>query len=340
MGEDSSPPNPGWLPALGHSDWLKIPGAVKAIAHLVGGAADIGTAAIDIGTAKAEQAATIIRAETEAQARLIGAFGVEAAALAKSNPELAQRAIASWFGDRLRQQENKEAVARLAIEHLSATIARQSNETPGAAEGPTDDWMNIFERHARDASSERLRMTWARVLAGEIRRQGSFSLQTLAFVSILDATLAETVRAVSGCILDRVVIPTSGPFNRGQKYLQLLRLAEAGFLTLGSRQHINARPNGAFVLGLGSSHFILFLGPPGKKLEMRAAGILTRVGLELVDIVDSPTDLSTAEAMIKVWAKANSLEYIIIERGSPLPEPFASSLREAADVVGPHPGQS
>src|SRR5208283_1459027 len=51
--------------------------------------------------------------------------------------------------------------------------------------------LNIFERYAEDASSETMRALWARVLAGEIRRPGQFSLRTLRFMSELDATTAK-----------------------------------------------------------------------------------------------------------------------------------------------------
>lgn len=46
-----------------------------------------------------------------------------------------------------------------------------------------DDWLNVFERYAEDASSERMQKLWGRVLAGEIRTPGKYGMRTLRFLS-------------------------------------------------------------------------------------------------------------------------------------------------------------
>src|SRR3546814_13011379 len=55
---------------------------------------------------------------------------------------------------------------------------------------PDDDWMNRFMRFAEDASSERLHELFARILAGEVVRPGSFGAATLRAVSELDQSIA------------------------------------------------------------------------------------------------------------------------------------------------------
>src|SRR5260370_30873449 len=72
-----------------------------------------------------------------------------------------------------RKFKNKEAVARSAIVELW--------NDPGAADAPSeieDDWLNLFARLAEDKSSEELQALFGRILAGGIRRPGSFSLRT------------------------------------------------------------------------------------------------------------------------------------------------------------------
>ena len=49
---------------------------------------------------------------------------------------------------------------------------------------------NRFEEYASKASTENVRDLWARVLSGEIRRPGSFSLATLRLLAVLDKQTA------------------------------------------------------------------------------------------------------------------------------------------------------
>ena len=58
------------------------------------------------------------------------------------------------------------------------------------------DWLNHFASYAERASSEGVRHLWARVLAGEIRRTGSFSLSSLRLLSELDQRMATTFQGV------------------------------------------------------------------------------------------------------------------------------------------------
>ena len=61
----------GWLATVLQGDWLKLPGALKAVGRLIGGTADAGTALLKIATAKAEQVERGIGDETEARSALI-----------------------------------------------------------------------------------------------------------------------------------------------------------------------------------------------------------------------------------------------------------------------------
>jgi len=79
-----------------------------------------------------------------------------------------------------RKFQNKEAVARSVIEEL--------RNDPGAADAPSeieDDWLNLFARLAEDKSSEELQALFGKILAGEIRKPGSFSLRTLQLMALI-----------------------------------------------------------------------------------------------------------------------------------------------------------
>lgn len=112
---------------------------------------------------------------------------------AKKDPELVERMFDRLVEEEFGKQENREAVATLAIEHLSDDGAPANDTTPDV----DSDWLNTFTRHAETATSEKLRDMWARVLSGEIRQPGSICLRTMQFVSTMDS---ETVAAAQSLL--------------------------------------------------------------------------------------------------------------------------------------------
>ncbi|MGV8928724.1 MAG: DUF2806 domain-containing protein [Brevundimonas sp.] len=139
---------------------------------------------------------------------------------AKTNPDLVDRMLERLVDEEFGRQENREAVASLAIEHLSA----ESLDDEPAAEGEMDvDWLNIFTRHAEAATSERLRDMWGRVLAGEIRAPGTVSLRTMQFVSTLDRAVIEAAQEVLPWIVGGQWLPHEVSKHVPLEKLQLAR---------------------------------------------------------------------------------------------------------------------
>lgn len=92
------------------------------------------------------------------------------------------------FQERKRQR-NVENVA-------SAAAAELSGATDIPDEKPDEDWVTRFFSAAQDVSSDQLQELWGRILAGEIKKPGTYSLRTLEFVRNLtksDASFVEHV---------------------------------------------------------------------------------------------------------------------------------------------------
>ncbi|MCQ1855565.1 DUF2806 domain-containing protein, partial [Neorhizobium galegae] len=159
--------------------------AGKAISRLIAGATDIPAAWLN---ARAEK----IKDETAARTTIMKAVAKASADAAVADPQLLDRALSRYVSDLHRKQENREAVAQKTAEQLA------NAPPPSDTSGPSDDWMNVFEEYAEKASSEELRDTWGRVLAGEIRKPSSFSLKTLQFLSVLDKATAEAAEYLLG----------------------------------------------------------------------------------------------------------------------------------------------
>ena len=74
---------------------------------------------------------------------------------------------------------NKLHVVNLALDHLSHDEGTRVADQDEQEEEVDQDWLNHFGDYSERASSDNVRTLWASVLAGEIRKPGSFSLSTL-----------------------------------------------------------------------------------------------------------------------------------------------------------------
>ncbi len=64
-----------------------------------------------------------------------------------------------------------------------------------------DDWLNTFENEACQKSSEEMQERFARILAGEIKRPGSFSIRAIKLLGQIDSKTASIFRTFcSGCV--------------------------------------------------------------------------------------------------------------------------------------------
>jgi hypothetical protein len=105
--------------------------------------------------------------------------------LMAAEPEVAARAATFAENRAINEQINRESIAYAAIEELK-------NDPPSADAKSTvrDDWIDDFTRVAEKRSEPEMQAYFARILAGEIRSPGSFSLGTLDVASKLTTETA------------------------------------------------------------------------------------------------------------------------------------------------------
>jgi uncharacterized protein DUF2806 len=147
----------------------------------------------------------------------------------ESDPTHRQRALVRLLKDSGRKQENLDAVLVQTTEELKQLPPPTDNEVQDEREELDPDWMNVFEDHAVNASSEHLRILWARVLAGEIRKPASFSRTTLRFIAELDREIAELFQQKTQLVYDGRFIPKVEELE-GQSLLDFSFLEEIGLV--------------------------------------------------------------------------------------------------------------
>jgi len=104
--------------------------------------------------------------------------------------ELAQRTGQRFLFQEITKQQNIEAVVSKARDELEG----MENVT---AEPVNRDWLFRFFNSIEDISDEQIQTYWAKILAGEVGKPGSFSLRTLQTLSTLSKQEAETLENIA-----------------------------------------------------------------------------------------------------------------------------------------------
>lgn len=155
------------------------------------------------------------------------AMGLIDAALAKDrdNDRVLEAVAEIYRPEEVRKIVNRAQIAKAAVEEVRASDEHNPQSAP-----PEDDWMNRFMRFAEDASSERLQLLYAKILAGEIVRPGTFSTATLRIISELTQQIANDFEWFNAQRIGSEV-PNNGQFGVGDGWARLVRLRDAGFVS-------------------------------------------------------------------------------------------------------------
>lgn len=111
----------------------------------------------------------------------------------------------------VKQAESKNIEDHIREEiNINKAVIYAEDELAGSSQEPPeksvdDDWLYRWKENASKVSAEELQQIWGKVLAGEIKSPGKYSLRTLEFlknISQKEASLIEKVAQfnISGCI--------------------------------------------------------------------------------------------------------------------------------------------
>ena len=149
------------------------------------------TAAVDIPAAYLTGIADERRAETAARIELINVTAGQIAQQMEIDPEYARVAVRK-FGHRvLREQVNLDMISQRAASELRDDGgARDQSDSEESGDTISDDWLNAFEAEGRQISTEEMQVFFGKMLAGEIKRPGSYSRRTVKILGSLDQNVA------------------------------------------------------------------------------------------------------------------------------------------------------
>ncbi|MCY4402587.1 MAG: DUF2806 domain-containing protein [Candidatus Poribacteria bacterium] len=232
------------------------------------------------------------------------------------------------------------------IDNLDVTTAQNTDNSEEKTIG--DDWLNRFETEARQISSEEMQRRFARVLAGEIQKPGSFSIKAIKILSELDKNTAALFRQLcSVCVIFGILhgdsddlhtivdarvpslggVPSQNALDKyGLGFDQLNILNEAMLIiseykSQFSSTHcvVNFNKSGTWALKHQEKYWKLLPGPDwNTESEFSLEGIaFSRLGRELLQVVDTDPMPEYTEDL-KIYFAKQHLQ--MVEVPSPIPK--------------------
>ena len=250
-----------------------------------------------------------------------------------------------------RQLEEQSRIDQLvfeAIEHNQASdhsVLSEEGEAEERKDEIDDDWIESFRREAADRSLGEMRETFVRILAGEIREPGAFSIKTLRTVGALSQSTAKLFRKAASLRVSIEIIASDNVSPRlhvqdarvpslggrlNQNYLQnegldygrLIKLTENGLLhpDYASWHLYDSVIASPLLNGRAAAHLfhqdqkwvlIPLLGfKASESLKIRGAKFTT-VGQELLHIVDIERDAAFLNK-VRTYLKSQHLEMVTL----------------------------
>lgn len=229
--------------------------------------------------------------------------------LAKTKVKVTQiekRAAARLITEETRKQKNMESVIEKSIPYLDKTA--DPNQV-------NDDWLTHFFEQSRKTSDNEMQDLWARLLAGEANKPGSYSKRTVNLVAELEKSDAEQfgklsnfVWSISGRLAPLIFEPDNAIYEKnGVTFAVLKHLESLGLLSFD--------PLAGYQItspGMAGNFFVVYQGrgyivkiPEGKPNNLSTGKVLlTKQGMELL-AVSSSDKIPGLEDYVKGQVESN-----------------------------------
>lgn len=214
----------------------------------------------------------------------------------------------------IRRQTNIEKIVKSAINALPPSVSKD----------PVDaDWVYQFFQHCQDIGNDQMQTLWARLLAGEVEKPGSFSLRTMRIIKELTQEEANIFSRLCSFVWkdvkqqgDVLIVPDiehKTVINEGINFEALVHLQSAGLLIFrndklpipffGYKASFGfSRDTRDYTFSYGNTmHFIKL--PKREKVLNIGVACLTSVGEELSSIAGSKAIEEYRKWIVSVWRK-------------------------------------
>lgn len=202
-----------------------------------------------------------------------------------------------------RKLENRAATVRVAIDEMNQDPSKQD-----AKQEIDEDWLNLYARIAEEKTSEELQSLFGKILAGEVRNPGKFSLRTLQFVSTLSREEAHKISTYFSFVLSARIVPNPSDINAEKNpgfstrmLMEELGIASAASSIGGLSLKTQIGPGDKLPF-IGTGLAIMVANDLDTEVQFELPGqALTRPGQELLAIASPPnTPLDYAKQVAQI----------------------------------------
>ena len=163
------------------------------------------SAVIGVPAGALERRSAEKQAESEARIQIIEENAAQITRQMNVPTEYAQRAGNKFAEKIIREQINLDKISIIAANELKKEefdSSADQNADHGEERAINDDWLNDFEEEARQKSTEEMQLRFGRILAGEIRKPGSYSIRAVKILGELDQKAARLFKNLcSMCVV-------------------------------------------------------------------------------------------------------------------------------------------
>lgn len=177
-------------------DLTETGGGLKAKSRFISAIDRLGGSLVEIISFPAERRVQRSRLELDTEIKVAEEAAKKLVQAVRADCALANRVLEASFKKEARKQLNKDGVIGYALEDLR-NASPEISENAESPEELSEEFLERFERYAEDASSEQLRERWGRVLAGEVRKPGTFSRKVLRAIDELEPETAKLFERVA-----------------------------------------------------------------------------------------------------------------------------------------------
>lgn len=197
--------------------------------------------------------------------------------------------------------------SRLAYQEMTkqANIEKVSVKAYQLLEGEEDvednpveqDWTMRFFNCVEDVSNEKMQEIWSKILAGEVKKTGSFSMRTLETLKNISQKEAEMFKKLMPFLLNYngvIFLLNDDEINRKYKvyYGEILILEDCGLISSNGSVTIKITVSGDNGANIYNNNCLLKISKTSEKEEKISVGIykLTQAGKELFEILNSDSN--------------------------------------------------
>lgn len=216
------------------------------------------------------------------------------------DPQVADVISALVLADAQRREVNTAQAVLAAVETL------QDDPQIPPASNINQDWLYRWRDYAGEVSNTELQDVWGRLLAGELKSPGSFSLRTMDFIRNLSQSEAQKIMTLSQFVVGQFVFRDAEDLlrNAGVDLNFLLAMQQLGIIagveSLGLEVTLTSGEQTRFVLALTSNSMALIVTGDDPSLRLKLpCYTLTSIGREVLTLANVAPNIDYLELVGK-----------------------------------------